>query len=130
MSGEQDFKVFKSSIGFGLKAMRSFEVSEELIEYQGKRLLNDETYGMDNRYLFYLNDTYCIDGSDRSNLARYINHSCSPNAQAVVSYDETSITIEAIEPIEAGDEIVIDYGEEYFQAFIEPIGCKCAKCGG
>jgi len=39
-----------------------------------------------------------------------------------------SITIEAITPIEEGEEIVIDYGQEYFQEFIAPIGCKCVMC--
>ncbi len=130
MSSQQDFKVFRSTTGLGLKALRSFEVAEELIEYEGRRISSEETYGMDNRYLFHLNEDYCLDGSSRSNLARYINHSCSPNAQAVLSFDETSITIEAIQPIEEGEEIVIDYGEEYFQEFIEPIGCKCTKCSG
>jgi len=128
MSNEKYFKVFQSSTGLGLKALRSFETAEELIEYTGRRIPNEETYGMDNCFLFHLNDEYCLDGSSRSNLARYINHSCSPNSQAVLSFDELSITIEAITPIEEGEEIVIDYGQEYFQEFIAPIGCKCVMC--
>jgi len=128
MSNQKQFKVFRSSTGLGLKALRSFKKEEELIEYTGQRISNEKTYGMANRYLFYLNDKYCLDGSSRANIARYINHSCSPNSQAVLSNDEQSITIEAIKPIEEGDEIVIDYGKEYFEEFIEPNGCLCVKC--
>lgn len=81
-----------------------------------------------NRYLFRLNDKYSIDGSGLFNLARNINHSCKPNAQAVLSNDETKITIEAIKRIKPGDEITINYGEEYFEEFIAPIGCRCKAC--
>lgn len=81
-----------------------------------------------NRYLFRLNEKYSIDGSGLSNLARYINHSCKPNAQAVLSHDETRITIEAIKRIKRGDEITINYGAEYFEEYIAPIGCRCRAC--
>jgi hypothetical protein len=30
--------------------------------------------------------------------------------------------------IRAGEQITIDYGEEYLRAHIEPSGCKCADC--
>lgn len=122
------FKVVRSSAGLGLKALRKFKKSEELIEYTGLRIRNEEADERPNRYLFRLNDQYSIDGSPRSNLARYINHSCSPNAQAILSHDERSIMIEAIKPIEEGDEITYDYGREYFEEYIAPTGCRCAKC--
>jgi SET domain-containing protein len=128
MSNEEQLKVFPSSTGLGLKALRSFEVAEHLIEYTGQRISNEETYGIDNRYLFHLNDKYCLDGSSISNLARYINHSCCPNSQALLSHDEQRVTIEAIKPIEKDEEILIDYGEEYFNEYILPDGCRCAKC--
>lgn len=127
-SNHEFFKVVRSSAGLGLRALRDFKVSDELIEYTGPRIPNEEADERPNRYLFRLNDRYSIDGSPRSNLARYINHSCCPNAQAVLSHDERSITIEAIRPIEAGDEITYDYGREYFEEYIAPTGCRCAKC--
>ena len=127
-SKKKKFKIVRSSAGLGLQALRDFKKSEELIEYTGPRIRNKEADEKPNRYLFRLNDRYTIDGSPRSNLARYINHSCRPNAQAVLSYDEKSVTIEAIKRIKAGDEITYDYGREYFEEYIEPIGCRCAKC--
>ena len=124
------FKVFRSSAGFGLRALRDFGKSEELIEYTGPRVSSAQGDAKPNRYLFQLNDRYYIDGSPRANLARYINHSCRPNAKAFVSHDEKRITIEAIRPIKAGEEITYDYGKEYFEEYIRPAGCRCVKCSG
>lgn len=128
MSDRKEFVVFQSRTGLGLKALRKFKIEEEIIEYVGRHMSNEQLSGDANRYLFQLDEKNYIDGSDTSNLARYINHSCKPNAQAFLSSDEKRITIEAIKPIKRGDEIVIDYGQEYFDAYIAPIGCLCAKC--
>jgi hypothetical protein len=66
------------------------------------------------------------DGSVRRNTARYINHSCKPNA---VPYDVGGkIHIYARKNIQPGEEITYDYGKEYFDIFLKPIGCKCAAC--
>lgn len=124
----KNFKVFRSSAGLGLRALKKFKAADELLEYSGKMLRNEDLNDRPNRYLFRLNDDHLIDGSPRSNLARYINHSCSPNAQAVLSFDERQIMIEAIKQINIGDEITYDYGSEYFDEYIAPIGCRCVKC--
>ena len=128
MDNSEYLKVFESKTGLGLKALKSFDPGEELIEYLGPRIHSIEANENPNPYLFGLNENYCIDGSSLSNKARYINHSCAPNSQAVLSHDELSITIEALTTINEGDEILIDYGEEYFEAYIAPIGCKCTQC--
>lgn len=122
------FKVFRSAAGLGLKALKPFKKGATLIEYSGPRITNDAADERPNRYLFRLNKTHTIDGSVRSNLARYINHSCKPNAQAVHDEDNDVIEIEAIRKIEPDDEITYDYGKEYFDAYIKPIGCRCPKC--
>src|SRR5438034_966529 len=62
-----------------------------------------------------------------SNIARYINHSCRPNAEAVIS--GRRVWIWSRKKIKAGEEITYDYGAEYFEGVIEPIGCQCQKCG-
>jgi hypothetical protein len=36
----------------------------------------------------------------------------------------------ALRAIAAGEEITLDYGEEYFELFIKPLGCRCAQCAG
>jgi SET domain-containing protein len=35
----------------------------------------------------------------------------------------------AIETIAAGEEITIDYGEEYIDLYFAKHGCLCASCG-
>ena len=64
----------------------------------------------------------------RKNLARYINHSCRPNAESDVRPRERKVYIRAIKNIEPGDEINYDYGTDYFKAYLKPIGCKCDSC--
>ena len=73
-----------------------------------------------------IDEDYLIDGSPRSNGARYINHSCQPNAKAYRT--GLRIWIWSIRAIKIGEEITIDYGKKYFDDFIKPVGCKCDKC--
>jgi len=126
----KDFKVFRSSAGLGLRALRSFRKNEKLVEYTGRKVSNEIGDKNPNRFLFALDDQWMIDGSPRTNLARYINHSCAPNAQAVHYEEEQKIFIEAIAKIKPDDEITYDYGHEYFDQYIRPVGCKCSKCLG
>ena len=79
-----------------------------------------------NRYLYEINRRWTIDGSTRRNLGRYANHSCRPNAESDLVRGK--IILRAIKLIRPGDEITYDYGEEYFELFIRPAGCKCVKC--
>jgi uncharacterized protein len=59
-------------------------------------------------------------------IARYINHSCKPNAESEVRPRDRAVFIRAIS--EPGEEINYDYGAEYFDAYLKPIGCKCDAC--
>jgi SET domain-containing protein len=38
------------------------------------------------------------------------------------------VWIWALRSIKPGEEITYDYGKEYFDGIIEPMGCKCEKC--
>ena len=60
------------------------------------------------------------------NLARYLNHSCKPNAVATIT--DGRIEISAKKKIDIGEEITINYGSDDFNTFIKPGGCKCAAC--
>lgn len=79
------------------------------------------------KYFFEINERLAIDGSSRGNIARYINHSCRPNAQAFVSR-RGRIWIWLKRGIEAGEEITLDYGREYVDDYILPKGCRCRSC--
>jgi SET domain-containing protein len=78
------------------------------------------------RYLFEIDKHWTIDGSSHDNTARYINHSCKPNCEARI--EEGKVMIYALYAIPEGEEITIDYGDEYFDEFIRPHGCRCNAC--
>ena len=76
-----------------------------------------------NKYLFEIDDKWTIDAEQGGSVARYINHSCEPNTEAEII--DGRIVISAISNIKNGEEITIDYGDEYYDEFIRPYGCKC-----
>ena len=78
------------------------------------------------RYLFEVNSRWTIDGANRKNRARYINHSCRPNAE--VYFVGHVIKIRAIKNIKPDEEITYNYGRGYFDCFIKAVGCKCVAC--
>jgi SET domain-containing protein len=126
VSSRRPFRIARSRTGLGLFATKPIHKGDFIIRYWGPRIPNKLADELDNRYLFELNSRWTIDGSPRRNIARYINHSCRPNAETDIVKGE--IRISAIRNIAPGDEITYDYGKEHFAGFIEPKGCKCVKC--
>ena len=63
---------------------------------------------------------------NRRNRARYINHSCRPNAE--VYFVGHVIKIRAIKNIKPDTELTYHYGRDYIDTFIKPIGCRCLAC--
>lgn len=125
VKNHEDFKIFRSKAGFGLKTKKAFKKGDFVIEYIGIKKTNKSVEYDTTKYLFELDKSYTIDGSPRWNIARYINHSCLPNAEVDIVKGE--IRVYAIKKIEAGEEITYDYGKEYFDEFIKPYGCRCPK---
>lgn len=125
---EERLQVKRSSAGLGLFAATPFMKGETIIEYTGETISTAAADKKGGKYFFALNDDWVIDGSDRRNTARYINHSCKPNCYAELTADEEQIFIIAKRKIKAGEELTCDYGKEYIEIEIEPIGCKCAHC--
>lgn len=124
------YRVGRSKTGLGLFATKPIKKGTRIIRYFGPILDSrvPEQDEIENKYLFELNGRWTIDGSVRKNLARYINHSCRPNAESDVRPRERKVYIRAIKNIEPGDEINYDYGTDYFKAYLKPIGCKCDSC--
>lgn len=118
--------VRRSSAGLGLFAARDFKKGETVIEYVGNRVGPTEDAGTVNRYLFRVNARWDIDGSPRWNIARYANHSCRPNCEAMNRSGR--IYLVTRRKVSAGEEICYDYGREYVDEFIRPAGCRCRKC--
>ncbi len=126
--GQQRFIVKRTNTGLGLFATESIPAGKRLVEYVGRILANEIVDTMRGKYFFGINSKWSIDGSARSNIARYINHSCQPNAEAFVSGKR--VWVWSKKNIKAEQEITINYGTEYFDEFIKPHGCKCAGCIG
>ncbi len=116
---EQPFKLRKSEIqGLGAFATRKIRRGQRIVEYTGEHIDNDEA---DRRYddekmkrhhtfLFIVDDKEIIDAAVGGNDARFINHSCDPNAEAVV--EGKQIFIYALRTIRPGEEILYDYQYE------------------
>jgi SET domain-containing protein len=122
-------RVGRSPTGLGLFATARIEKGAFIVEYKGRRITNAEAERLEARgarYMYELDSRWTIDGSSRRNIARYANHACRPNAESDVV--EGRVILRAIETIAPGDEITYDYGREYFDIFLGPGGCKCAKC--
>lgn len=119
-------KVKRSRAGLGLFATETISAGM-YIEYIGKILSTKEANTMlGARYLFEINSAWTIEGSSRKNVARYINHSCAPNCESVLT--GKLVYIKALRTILPGEELCYNYGEEYFKEFIKPRGCVCKKC--
>lgn len=130
ISPNKPYRVGRSRTGLGLFATKPIKKGTRIIRYFGpildsKKKEEDE---IENKYLFELTNRWTIDGSIRENLARYINHSCRPNAESDVKPRKRKIYIRAVKNIEPGEEINYDYGTDYFKAYLKPIGCKCDSC--
>lgn len=135
--------------GNGVFAARVLPAETVLVEYRGRLRTHAQAlhlYGdsadSGHTFLFTLNDTHVIDANFDGNLARWINHSCDPNCEAVG--DELVINgslrerviIQSLRPIAVGEEITIDYGivlEERHTARMKRIWaclCRSEECTG
>ncbi len=123
---KQRYRIKRTASGLGFFTLFPVKADKRIIEYIGPILTKEETLKKSGKFLMAIDDEYFIDGSPRSNAARYINHSCAPNAKAFRT--GVRVWIWSIREIEAGEEITYDYGKKYFEDFIKPKGCKCAKC--
>ena len=143
-------KVRQSPIhGNGVFAKTKIPKGTRIIEYKGKLRTHEEA---DERaegdpetghtFLFTLNDEYIIDANKKGSDARWINHSCKPNCEAVIEEHpkgkrkKDRIFIEATRTIRKGEELTYDYGitleERHTKRMKEIWACKCGhdNCTG
>jgi uncharacterized protein len=128
--------------GRGVFALRPIPKGARVIEYFGERISRREA---DRRHtsedgwsphtmLFVVDGKTVIDATDEGNSARWINHSCLPNCEAVD--DAGRIYIEAIRDIHPGDELTYDYNllldEPHTPAAKKAHPCHCGalRCRG
>lgn len=125
----RSFRVGRALTGLGLFATKPIKRMAHIATYRGRRISSEEADRLEargSRYMFQINSRWTIDGSPRWNLARYINHSCRPNAMPVGR--NGGIVIVAMRRIEPEEQITIDYGKEYLDYFMQIGGCRCDHC--
>ena len=136
------FEIRASPIqGLGAFATEPIPRGTRLIEYVGERLSPDEadrrypdTDERHHTYLFAIDDDVVIDAAVNGNEARFINHSCEPNCDAVI--DEQRIFIESIRDVAVGEELTYDYAyvldERHTPAAKRRYPCTCGapRCRG
>jgi len=128
--------------GLGAFAVTDIPKGARIIEYAGERINNaeadrrydDESMPRHHTFLFILNSRTCVDAAFEGNEARFLNHSCDPNCEAVITRGH--IWIEALRPIAAGTELVYDYqyedDPEYTEEDLRFYACRCGapNCRG
>ncbi|MEM9336424.1 MAG: SET domain-containing protein [Patescibacteria group bacterium] len=121
-------KVKRGLAGLGLFADQEFKRDDFIIEYTGELITDEERNRRGGKYLFEIDEEWTIDGKDRSNIARYINHGCKNNAYAEVDEEERRVFVRAKKKIQPGEEITFHYGKEYFDEYMSNGRCRCASC--
>ena len=103
------------NMGKGVRAKEKLYKGQRLGCYMGEIKHNLEP-SKDWRYNFaYVLKDFYIDGKDES-LICYMNHSSKPNVKIIWEKhgDEIHIVFVANQIIDEGEELFIDYGEEYW----------------
>ncbi|CAD5214041.1 unnamed protein product [Bursaphelenchus okinawaensis] len=126
--------------GWGLFAVEDVQPHELIIEYVGEmvrstvadaREVGYTKRGIGSSYLFRLDSDFVIDATKSGNVARFINHSCSPNCYAKILNVGTQkkICIYGKRFISKGEEITYDYKFPFEE---EKIVCFCGadNCRG
>ncbi len=128
--------------GTGAFAARNIKKGTRIIEYLGQRIswrtadkrYDDDKMGRHHTFLFTIDEKIVIDGAVKGNAARFLNHSCDGNCEAID--DRKRIFIEARKNIKAGEELLYDYQyertDEHTAADEKLYACRCgaAKCRG
>jgi SET domain-containing protein len=130
--------------GRGVFATRDIAEGERIVEYTGARMSHedaeelchdDEASPRHHTFLFAVDDGLVIDGAQGGSDARFVNHSCDPNCEIIVS--RRRVFIHALRDIAAGDELTYDYwyttDESYTMDDLRRIyACRCgsANCRG
>lgn len=103
---ESGVAVGPAVVGQGVFALRRF-AADELVGLVDGRVIDDPTYG--SVYSMDLGGTLALEPSAPF---RFLNHACEPNCTLTIEEDGEGtprILVEALAPIEPGEELVIDY---------------------
>jgi SET domain-containing protein len=117
--------------GRGGFATRFLPRGARVIEYTGERITKAESLRRceaHNWFIFGLDEEFDLDGNVESNPARFFNHSCAPNCEAVC--EEGRVWIVALRDIQPGEEITFNYGYDLVDYQEHPCRCGAPECVG
>ncbi|CAN5658911.1 hypothetical protein BH23ACI1_BH23ACI1_01170 [soil metagenome] len=112
--------------GWGVFATQPINKNKRIVTYDGEKIPNKESLKRERKYLkkghvwcFKLNRLYTRDAMVGGNIARFINHSCTPNCYTQVIGE--LIWIIAAKQIRKGEELTYDYSTDG----VGSIQCRC-----
>ena len=126
--------------GTGVFARRKIPAGARIIEYRGERIDWEEAerraeksgQPVNHTYFFSLHDGRVIDGGRRGNEARFINHACEPNCEAL-EHEDGRVYIYALRDILRGEELNYNYALIYegrhTPAIKRAFACRCGTPG-
>ena len=128
-----EFVVFKQSPIQGIGAFARVRIAQgtRILEYKGELIDKQESARrceQNDVYIFSLNDQQDIDGNVDWNPARLVNHSCSPNCEALL--EDKRIWLISRRDIGAGEELTFNYGFDLVDYRDYPCRCGSPDCVG
>lgn len=125
--------------GYGVRAEEPISENQFIYEYIGevideatfrKRMVEYDTNNFKHFYFMMLKKDSFIDATVKGSLARFCNHSCSPNAYVDkwVVGDKLKMGIFAKRAILQGEEITFDYNVDRYGAQSQPCYCGEPNC--
>jgi len=119
----------------GVFATCDISKGTQIVEYVGEKITSKKgsarSFQQQKRgmiYIFKINKKYDIDGDVPYNIARLINHSCSPNCEA--EQKDEQIFICALKDIKKGEELTFDYNFGIDNYSEHPCRCGSSNCVG
>ena len=114
--------------GHGVFALETINKNKRIIDYAGELISNSQSEPREDRYLnngciwvFRVNSKWSRDAAVGGNIARFINHSCTPNCYIDVDGKTRTIWVRASKKIRKGEELTYDYNTEGDKV----IPCNC-----
>jgi len=102
--------------GFGVFAAEPINKNRRIVDYAGELISNTRSRPREERYLkrgciwvFRVNRAWSRDAAVGGNIARFINHSCTPNCWIEIDAKTKTIWIRASRAIRPGEELTYDY---------------------
>ncbi len=112
---------------------KSISKDHRIAEYEGElisaaeAIIREKDMNRFGIYTFWLNDNHAIDGYDKGNHTKYLNHSCDPSCYYKIVGNK--ILFYATRNIQQDEELTIDYDYDADSGLVVCL-CGSTKCRG